>query len=276
VYHLKLFPGQVADTIILVGDPGRVEKVSAHFDYIELKVSNREINTHTGTYKGKRLTVMSTGMGPDNIDIVVNELDALFNVELKSRQIKDHKTKLSLIRLGTSGAMQADIPVGDSYIAAEYALGLDGLIHFYKGADSVIENQFAKAFIQFLDWPQNLPEPYVVKGSEMLLDKLTKGYIKGVTATSPGFYGPQGRSIRLKLANPLMNQKIESFVFEGRRITNFEMESSALYGLSKMLGHEALTICLIIANRVSEKFSGDYKPFMDKLIRQTLDRLADQ
>jgi uridine phosphorylase len=274
VYHLRLQPEQIADTIILVGDPGRVAKVSAYFDSVEYRVSNREINTHTGLYKGKRMSVLSTGMGPDNIDIVVNELDALVNVDLKTRQIKPDKTRLTLVRLGTSGALQADIPVGDSFIAAEYALGLDGLVYFYDQADKFVDQEMTAAFVQHMQWPANLPGPYVVGASPALIKQLTAGYHIGVTATSPGFYGPQGRSIRLGLRDADLNSKMESFNFKGKRITNFEMESSALYGLSKMLGHDALTICAIIANRVSEKFAGDYQPHMDKLIRQTLDRLV--
>jgi uridine phosphorylase len=275
IYHLNLFPGQVADTIILVGDPARVARISAHFEHIELKVSNREINTHTGSYHGKRLTVMSTGMGPDNVDIVVNELDALFNVDFKTRRIKDYKTSIKFVRLGTSGALQQDIPVGESYVAAEYAMGLDGLLYFYDDTDKAIEGPLTTAFIEHMDWPSNLPQPYAVKASEYLLEKLAVGYLKGITATSPGFYGSQGRSIRLELAYSSINKNIESFLFEGRCITNFEMECSVLYGLSKMLGHEAVTICTIIANRVSEKFAGDYQPYMDKLINQTLDRLVE-
>ncbi len=274
VYHLRLHPGQIADTIILVGDPGRVEKISAYFERIEYRVSNREINTHTGFYKGRRMTVLSTGMGPDNIDIVVNELDALVNVDLKTRRIKEEKTSLKLVRLGTSGALQADIPVGDSFVAAEYAIGLDGLIYFYDRAADYIEKDMTQAFVKHMNWPADLPGPYAVGCSQALLAQLAGGYRKGITATSPGFYGPQGRSLRLGLRDEQMNPMIESFSHEGRCITNFEMESSALYGLSKMLGHEALTICAIIANRVSEKFAGDYQPYMDKLIRQTLDRLA--
>jgi uridine phosphorylase len=274
VYHLRLHPNQIADTIILVGDPGRVAKVSAYFDSVECRVSNREINTHTGIYQGKRMSVLSTGMGPDNIDIVVNELDALVNVDLKTRQIKPKHTSLTLVRLGTSGALQADIPVGDSFVAAEFALGLDGLVYFYDQAEVFIEQEMTEAFIEHMHWPVNLPGPYVVGASPVLLQQLSAGCFRGITATSPGFYGPQGRSIRLGLRDADMNSKMESFEYKGKRITNFEMESSALYGLSKMLGHDAITICAIIANRVSEQFAGDYQPHMDKLIRQTLDRLA--
>lgn len=274
VYHLRLMPEQVADTIILVGDPNRVRKVSAFFDELEFEVANREIITHTGYYRGKRITVMSTGMGTDNIDIVLNELDALFNIDLNTRTPKAEHTRLKLIRLGTSGALQPDVPVGDSVVATEYALGLDGLLFFYEGCSEVTEQGMTEAFINHTGWNKQLPHPYVVRASESLLKTVGEGYINGVTATAPGFYGPQGRSLRLRLPDKNMNPKMESFAYGGHRITNFEMESSALYGLSRLLGHEALTLCVIIANRVSEKFAPNYHPYMEKLIRNTLDRLA--
>jgi uridine phosphorylase len=275
VYHLRLFPHQIADSIILVGDPGRVKDVSRLFDNIEFQMANREIVTHTGTYRRKRITVLSTGMGTDNIDIVINELDALANINLKTREIYPEHRKLNLVRLGTSGALQPEIEVGTSFVAAEYALGLDGLLHFYGGSEKVIEQGMTDAFVKHMNWSPNLPGPYVVKASESLLNKVGRGYYHGVTATSPGFYGPQGRSLRLALADLTMNKKIESFSYNGLKINNFEMESSALYGLSRMLGHEALTICLVIANRVTEKFAGDYHAYMDLLIQTTLDRLVE-
>ena len=274
VYHLRLHPHQIAEDIILVGDPNRVALVSSFFDEIEHKVSNRELVTHTGTYKGKRISAVSTGMGTDNIDIVINELDALVNIDLKTRAVNKNLKSLNLIRLGTSGALQPDIAVGDSFVAGQFALGLDGLLHFYDGADSVIEEDFTKAFIADTHWPENLPSPYIVRASATLLKKLADGCYQGITATSPGFYAPQGRSLRLKLAKQDMNEQIENFTYKQNRITNFEMESSALYGLSRLMGHNALTICVIIANRVTEKFSDDYQPFMKKLIQQTLDRLV--
>ncbi|MBU1369074.1 MAG: nucleoside phosphorylase [Bacteroidetes bacterium] len=274
IYHLRLKPNQLADDIILVGDPNRVALVSSFFDSIEHQVSSRELVTHTGIYKGKRISAISTGMGTDNIDIVINELDALVNIDLETRTIKKERRSLNLIRLGTSGALQADIPVGESFVAGEYALGLDGLIHFYAGADQIIEHEFTQAFIDQTNWPASLPSPYIVKASETLLKKLATGYNSGTIATSAGFYAPQGRSLRLGLAQPSMNHAIENFKFNDHRITNFEMESSALYGLSRLMGHNALTICVIIANRVTEKFSGNYQPFMKKLIQQTLDRLV--
>jgi len=275
VYHLRLHPHQLADDIILVGDPNRVALVSSFFDQIEHQVSNREIHTHTGTYKGKRISVLSTGMGPDNIDIVLNELDALANVDLTTRTIKAEIKSLNMIRLGTSGAVQKDIPVGDIFVAARYALGLDGLAYFYAKSEEIINKDFTAAFIHQCNWPANLPHPYIVEGSKMLRDRLAFDYRQGITATSPGFYGPQGRALRMELAYKDMNDRIANFEFKGERITNFEMESSALYSLSRMMGHEALTVCVIIANRVTEKFSSDYEPYMHKLIKQMLDRLVE-
>jgi uridine phosphorylase len=274
VYHLRLQPHQLAEDIILVGDPNRVALVSSFFDTIEHQVSNRELVTHTGIYKGKRISAVSTGMGTDNIDIVINELDALANIDLKRRTVNKELKSLNLVRLGTSGALQADIPVGDSFVAGQYALGLDGLLHFYAGADRVIEQDFTKTFIEETHWPEKFPTPYIVKASEALLNKLGDGCFHGTTATSPGFYAPQGRSLRLNLAWQDMNHQIENFTYKHNRITNFEMESSALYGLSRLMGHNALTICVIIANRVTEQFSDNYHPYIKKLIQQTLDRLV--
>jgi uridine phosphorylase len=217
---------------------------------------------------------MSTGMGPDNIDIVLNELDALVNVDLITRTVKAEKKSLNLIRLGTSGAVQKDIPVGESFVAAHYALGLDGLAYFYAKSKAVINKEFTADFIQQTNWPVELPHPYIVEGSKMLRDKLAFDYRQGITATAPGFYGPQGRALRMELAYKDMNTRIENFEYKGERITNLEMESSALYSLSRMMGHEALTVCVIIANRITEQFSSEYHPYMRKLILQTLDRLA--
>ncbi|MBW7847238.1 MAG: nucleoside phosphorylase [Bacteroidales bacterium] len=275
VYHLKLHPEQIADTILLVGDPNRVQMISQHFDQVEHQVANRELVTHTGYYKGRRISAMSTGMGTDNLDIVINELDALANINLKTRQIRPEHRKLNLIRLGTSGALQPDIPVDGTVVAARYALGLDGLLHFYAQSKAVIEHEMTQAFVDFMKWNPLLPGPYVVKASPFLLKTLAFDAIQGITATAPGFYGPQGRVLRLDLSDEKMNSRIESFEFQNERVTNFEMESSALYGLSAMLGHEALTMCVIIANRVTEKFASNYHPFMERLIINTLDRIAN-
>ncbi|MCR4849603.1 MAG: nucleoside phosphorylase [Bacteroidales bacterium] len=276
VYHLALHPEELADDVILVGDPGRADTIASRFEKIEVKRQNRELWSRTGYYNGKRITVLSTGMGTDNLDIVMNELDTLANIDLKTRMPKEQHRTLNLIRLGTSGALQADIPVEGSYVATRYAIGLDGLLYFYKGNETVNEIAMRDAFIEQMDYPKDLPMPYVVEGSQELLDKLGQGYFHGLTATAPGFYGPQGRTLRMQLAYPENNHKIEAFRYQDWRVCNFEMESSALYGLGKMMGHRCLTICAVIANRVSEKFCTDYHPYIDKLITNTLDRISDR
>lgn len=275
VYHLGLHPEELADDVILVGDPGRVDVIASHFEKIEIKRQNRELWSRTGYFNGKRITVLSTGMGTDNLDIVMTELDTLANIDLKTRMPKKEHRTLNLIRIGTSGALQADIPVEDTYVASRYAIGLDGLLYFYKGNETVNEIAMRDAFIEQMDYPKDLPMPYVVEGSKKLIDKLGEGYFQGLTATAPGFYGPQGRALRIQLAYPENNHKIESFRYQGWRVCNFEMESSALYGLGKLMGHNCLTICAVIANRVSEKFCTDYHPYIDKLITNTLNRLSD-
>ena len=275
IYHLKLNPGDVAETIFLVGDPGRAKMISEYFDTIEYAGQNREINTFTGVYKGKRLTVLSTGMGPDNVEIVVNELDALFNIDFKTRQPKADKTSLNLIRIGTTGALQADIGVVQSYLVSEYALGLDGLAYFYEDGPHVIEPELTDAFISYMKWDERLPRPYGIKGSEYLIGKLSEGWRKGITLTAPGFYAPQGRELRLKVHDKSIVERAGNFTFNGRNVTNFEMETSALYSLSAMLGHEAMTVCDVIANRVTDDFNPDYKKSMRNLIQNMLDRVLD-
>lgn len=274
VYHLNLHPDQLADDVLLVGDPGRVELVASFFDKIEVERQNREFVIRTGYFNGKRITVLSTGMGTDNLDIVMNELDTLANIDLKTRMPKEEHRTLNLIRLGTCGALQPDIEVEDSYVATRYAIGLDGLIYFYENNREVNEIAMRDAFIEQMDYPKDLPLPYVVGCSNELFDRLAQGYYQGVTATAPGFYGPQGRTLRMRLAYPELNSKIESFSYQGWRVCNFEMESSALYGLGKMMGHNCLTICVAIANRVTEKFATDYHPFVKKLVLNTLERLS--
>ena len=274
IYHLNLRPEDIADDIILVGDPGRVDMVAAFFDHIELHRQNRELNTMTGRYKGKRITVLSTGMGTDNLDIVINELDALANIDFKTRQPKATHRTLNLIRIGTCGALQADIPVEESYVATRYALGFDGLLYFYGQNQEVNETAMRDAFIDYMNYPADLPKPYVVEGSKELFDRVGQGYFQGITATAPGFYGPQGRVLRMPLAYPENNEKIEGFRYGDWRICNFEMESSALYGLGKMTGHNCLTLCTVIANRVTEKFATDYHPYVRTLVLNTLERLA--
>lgn len=273
IYHLKLLPEQIAQTVIVVGDQERVSFISAYFDHIEHKVQNREFVTHTGTYKGKRITVLSTGIGTDNIDIVVNELDALVNIDLNNRVEKEKHTALDIVRLGTSGALQPDIAV-DTLVASRFGLGFDGLLHFYAYDESVVEKDMVEAFTRHTGWDSKLPSPYIVAGSDRLQANLAEGLISGITATANGFYGPQGRELRLPLAFPDLNQSIENFRFEEHRITNFEMETSALYGLGKLLGHQTLTICAIIANRIRKEYSKDYKKTVRLMVEQVLDRLT--
>ncbi len=274
VYHLHLKEADIADNVIVVGDAGRVKRISSHFETLELVRENREFITHTGFYKGKRITALSTGIGTDNIDIVVNELDAAVNIDLKTRTFKPEKRKLNLFRLGTSGALQEDIPV-DSVICSSHGIGLDGLIYFYEKAKDVIDQYLTGDFIRHTAWNLDLPSPYVVAASEHLLQTTGSGFRKGMTATAPGFYGPQGRVLRLQLAREDLLDRLESFRSDELRITNFEMETSALYGLSAMLGHHAMTVCLIVANRLRGEFSKDYHKGIDRLIVDLLNNLPD-
>ncbi len=274
VYHLHLKPENLADTIIVVGDPGRVKEISKHFDKVDFMVQNRELYTHTGSIGKKRITVLSTGMGTDNLDIVMNELDAVVNVDLTTREPKTSHTKLNIIRLGTAGALQADIQPGD-FVASSYGMGMDGLLYFYAKGKSVMNAALAEAFVKHVNWNENLPGIYAVPCSQFLMDKVGKGLVHGVTLTAPGFYGPQGRELRLKLAFPELNHLIESFNYEGSHIANFEMETSALYGLGKMLGHETLTVCTIVANRVNHSYAKDYHGDIERLIRLVLERVTE-
>jgi uridine phosphorylase len=275
IFHLHLLPENIADTVILVGDQDRVDMVSSHFDKIEFKVQNREFRTHTGYYKGKRISVLSTGIGTDNIDIVLNELDAICNIDLKERIPKKEHRSLNIIRIGTSGALQEDIPV-DTPVVAEIAIGFDGLLNFYQGRDNISKLEMEHAFTESVNWNEKLAKPYFVPASETLLAKIAKDDMRhGLTISAPGFYAPQGRQLRLKTTDPELNDKISSFRFGDKKITNFEMESSAIYGLSKLLGHNALTVCNIIANRIRKEYSADYKISMEKLIVKILDRIAE-
>lgn len=273
IYHLDLLPEDIAETIIVVGDQERVPLVSQHFDSIEIKVNKREFYTHTGIKNGKRITVLSTGIGCDNIDIVVNELDALANIDLNTKLPKKEFKKLNFIRIGTSGSLQEDIPV-DSYVISSHGLGFDGLMGFYNTNFEKDEIELQKEFINQVKWPKEANLPYFVKGSSYLEKKLGDGMFHGITATANGFYGPQGRSLRLKAKVPNLNEYLNEFSFNDYRITNFEMETSALYGLSSMLGHEACTVCAIIANRFKKAYSKDYKKTVNELIITTLDRLT--
>jgi len=275
IFHLHLKAGQISDQIILVGDPGRVDTIASFFSNIEFSTQNREFKTITGTYNNKRLTVLSTGIGTDNIDIVVNELDALANIDLERRIIKKEKRQLNLIRIGTSGGLQNDLPV-NSFVVSKKSIGFDGLLNFYAGRKTICDLDFEATFRQYTGWDAALPSVYVVDAADELLQKFSTGdFRQGVTISAPGFYGPQGRELRLPLAHPHLNEKIETFEYKGLRITNFEMESSAIYGLSKLLRHKALTICLIIANRVNKTANENYRDEMKRLIKKVLDKLTE-
>ena len=274
IFHLHLKPEQLADHIILVGDPGRVELIGKLLTDIEFQVQNREFVSTTGKYNNQRITIVSTGIGTDNIDIVVNELDALANINLNTREINPVHRKLNLVRIGTSGGLQDFLGV-NSFVVSKKAIGFDGLLNFYANRNSVSDLEFEEAFKRHTNWGKQLTSPYVVDCSEILFSKIHReDTISGVTISAPGFYGPQGRVLRLPLADPELNDKIESFSFKGHKITNFEMECSAIYGLSKLLGHEALTVCLIIANRVKKEANANYHQSMETLIRLVLERLT--
>ncbi|MDF1672036.1 MAG: nucleoside phosphorylase [Vicingaceae bacterium] len=275
VYHLKLHPHQIAKDIIVVGDPGRVQLISSCFDEIEFKISNREILTHTGKLNGKRISVMSTGMGTDNIDIVLNELDALVNIDIENRTIKEQHSSLNIVRIGTSGALQEDIPV-NSIVASSFGLGMDGLMNYYEYKSTEEETELLKQFYEQTDYLKEFAQPYFVKASDDLFNLLSEGCYTGITATAGGFYGPQGRVLRIPLKEKDINAQLNKFKYNNNRIVNFEMETSALYGLSRALGHNACTVCLVIANRFSNQFSEDYKPHMKKLIEHTLAKLTEQ
>lgn len=274
IFHLHLMPENISDQIILVGDPARVDTISTFFSEIEFTTQNREFKTITGKYNNKRITVISTGIGTDNIDIVLNELDALANIDLTTREIKQSQQTLNIVRIGTSGGLQDDLPV-NSWVVSEKSIGFDGLLNFYANRNTVSDLEFESVFRNHTEWSSSLPSPYVVNASDILLDKFgDENFSKGVTISAPGFYAPQGRELRLPLAFPELNSKIESFSHNQLRITNFEMESSAIYGLSKLLGHNALTACLIIANRVTLTANENYRDEMQKLIKTVLNNLT--
>ena len=273
IFHLHLKPEQLADIVILVGDPGRVAMIAEYFDDVECEVSNREFKTVTGTYKGRRMTVLSTGIGIGNIDICVTELDALANIDFTTRQVKDEFRQLTLVRLGTSGAIQRDIEFGD-VIFARTSLGFDGLLSYYEGRDGVCDLALENAFAEHTNWYSKLPAPYFVNAHTELFEHFKDVTKEGITIAAPGFYAPQGRWVRLRPHDVTLNEKIESFNFEGRRITNFEMEGSALAGLASLMGHRAATMCTIIAQRVAKDACTDYKPFVRRMIEIALDKLA--
>ncbi len=273
VFHLHVKPGQLADKVILVGDPGRVATVAAHFDNKEFEVESREFRTITGTYKGKRITVLSTGIGCDNIDIVVNELDALANIDFNTREEKKEFRSLELVRIGTCGGLQPNTPVG-TFICSQKSIGFDGLLNFYAGRNEACDLAFEEAFKKHMNWSPLLCAPYVIDANAELIARINQGdMVNGVTIAAGGFFGPQGRELRVPLADPKQNEKIESFEYNGYKITNFEMESSALAGLAKLMGHKAMTVCMVIANRLIKEANPNYKNSIDTLIKTVLDRI---
>lgn len=273
IFHLHIKPEQLADKIIVCGDPARVDKIASYLDSHECSVTSREFHTVTGMYKGKRLSIVSHGVGCDNIEIVLNELDALANIDFETRMIKPDPKKLTIVRIGTSGGLQDESPIG-TYVAAEYAIGFDGVLHFYGASKDVADRDFEKALIAGLDWKIDGLKPYVVKSPQSIVDRICKDdVLRGVTIACNGFYAPQGRRLRWDLADPTLNQKIQSFEHNGRKITNFEMESSALAGIGAVLGHEVLTVCCIIAGRKAKKMNTDYKDSLDGLIELVLERI---
>lgn len=272
IYHLHLKPSDISDTIIFVGDQDRVSEVTKHFDSIEFEIQSREFKTQTGTYKGKRLSVISTGIGSDNIDIVINELDALVNIDFKTREIKEAKTSLSIIRIGTSGALQPDIDI-DSFLLSSYGMDINGMLHSYN-IETIKNDAIEQAFVKHTKWSQKKPYPIIVSNSDRLEDLLSSDQtLKGMTATCGGFYGPQGRVLRLEVQDDSLNNKMDSFDFNGLKVSNFEMETSAIYGLSKLLGHEACSMNAILANRALGTFSKNSQETIDKLITYTLNKL---
>ncbi len=275
VFHLHVRPEQLADKVILVGDPGRVALVASHFEEKEMEVESREFRTVTGTYKGKRITVISTGIGCDNIDIVMNEVDALANIDFQTRTEKQQLRSLEIVRIGTCGGLQLNTPEG-TFICSEYSVGFDGLLNFYEGRNAVCDLKMERALISHLGWTGNMcqPYPYVIKADENLVERIAQNdMVRGITVACGGFFGPQGRQLRVPLVDPHQNEKIESFEYEGMHITNFEMESSALAGLTKLMGHRATTACMVIANRRAGKANTGYKNIIDDLITLVLDRI---
>jgi len=273
IFHLHLKSEQISDTILLVGDPGRVDMIAGFLHDIECRVSNREFITITGWYKDKRISVVGTGIGTDNIDIVLNELDAIANIDLSTRTENPVKKSLTFIRIGTCGGMQADLPVG-SFLISEKSIGFDGVLNFYAGRNEVCDLDFEKAFCQQMEWPEQMAAPYVISANPELVERIGRDDMhRGVTISANGFYGPQGRELRIPLAKPDMNAKLERFKYGKYRITNYEMESSAVAGLSALLGHKAMTVCLVIANRLAQNAKTDYQTAMHELIEKVLERL---
>ena len=273
VYHLCLKPEDLADTVIVVGDPGRVHEISDHFSSVDCTSSNREFNCCTGYFNGKRITTLSTGIGTDNCDIVMHELDALANFNMATRVQNPVLKSLTIIRIGTSGSIQPDVPV-NTFCLSTHAVGLDNLLHFYKDSQSIIDQDLTEAFIACAPWPKDLSKPYFVKGSDKLVELFSPYTLSGITVTAPGFYGPQGRFLRLPLTDPDMIKKLQNFSYNGHRIVNFEMETSALYGLGALMGHEMVTICALIANRATGQYNANHKTVIHDLINMVLHNIT--
>jgi len=272
IFHLHLRPAQLADRVVMMGDPERVPKVAAYFDSVEFDSQSREFRTITGMYKGKRITALSHGIGCDNLDIVMNELDALANIDLETRTIKPDFRQLTLVRIGTSGGLQPFAPIG-THVASEISMGMDGLMFFYQGGSAINISELAEKFCHHTRWNENLAKPYFVKSDEELLQRVAFDMVHGITISASGFYGPQGRHVRLDLQQPEQNELIETLEYNNLKITNYEMESAALAGLAQLMGHKALTVCLIIAGRYAGKMNTDYKNLFDEMIIKVLDRI---
>lgn len=272
-FHIHLRPDQIRDNIIFVGDPGRVNMVASMFDSIDYEVSSREFHTIGGTYKGKPIMVISHGIGPDNIEIVMTEIDALVNIDLETRKVKKEHRTLNIVRIGTSGSLQENLHIGD-FVIAEKGIGFDGILNFYADRDKVCDLEFEKEFCEHTRWKKTWAAPYTVDADHELVEQIgCNDMVKGYTIAAVGFYAPQGREVRLKLADPNLNEKIESFRFNGNPITNFEMESACLQGMARLLGHKAMTVCCIIAERVANNMNTDYKPKVEELVKKVLERI---
>lgn len=273
IFHLHLLPGDISDRIFIVGDPGRVDMLSGLLSDIRVRKENREFRTVTGTFEGGEVTIISSGIGTDNIDILINEIDAIANIDLKTGKIKDDPISLTIVRIGTSGGLRSDVPAG-SIVMTETAVGFDGLIHFYEGYDWLLDNLLSGVIAEYLEWPDTLSFPYAVNADRELIELFQNdSFIKGITISAPGFYAPQGRRLRLNSFDSEINKKLSEFSFMGRTVCNYEMESSAIYGLSKMLGHKSLTFCAVVGNRVTGEFIMDYKPIIMDLALKVMRKI---
>jgi uridine phosphorylase len=274
IYHLKLKPEEIPDLVLVSGDPARIAMISDHFERLEFKRQNREFVSHLGSYNGKRILALSTGIGPDNIDIVMNELDALVNIDLQTREPLEQQRSLSIVRIGTSGTLHADIPIG-THVISSHGMGLDGSLHYYQKLSEVVDAELTAEFVRQTGWPSFLSSPYIIPGTPELINKLSAEGVTGITATAGGFYGPQGRQVRLKCSFPGMLEAMAKFSYQNRRIINFEMETSSLYGLGRMLGHEVASICVLLANRATGQYTRTIKEDEEKLIVYVLEKLTN-